>query len=641
MMNSQDARSLWKSFALILLLTGFFVIYLLVKPGDPASVTFVDNVVQGLLEGVGLFLTLPFFLRDGYRVQLFPTILQRGVVSVKTVRRWVPLLFGLGILSYIVGQALWTYNEDIAHLAVLFPTWADAGFLGSYPFLLLAFLLLPSRPLLTGTRTRIILDGLLIVVGVITLGWYFILGPTILQGATTLAGQIIGTAYPFATLLLILCLILLIIHTNDWMERPVVLILSLALIVIIVTDSIYDYQELHNLYVTGGLLDVGWPLGYMLIGLAARAIRLQVAKNRSTAPSPAAILSQKTTTLSSLWRSLLPYLFVPAVVLLLVYVQYLGKNTVLEEGVRLGTTLLMILLLIRQAFAIRETIIQNNTLRMVQQDVSTKNAALNNANTQLEEQARQIEEAYKQEHELNELKDQFLLHINHELRTPLTTMQGYLELMHMGSTQLPEKERGFLLSARESSEELMLLVNNVLDVTSIIAGQTPHCGKLSLASIVRYVLEQIDPRNVQAYQIQIDIPEEMVVWADQQFLRQIFQNLLSNAFKYTPQGTTIRISAILCESASQELARVQVSVKDEGPGIPPEELAQLFGKFVRLERDRSGTVAGSGLGLYICKQLVESMQGRIWVESTGIEGEGSLFCFTLLVNSPDIATIQG
>jgi signal transduction histidine kinase len=371
----------------------------------------------------------------------------------------------------------------------------------------------------------------------------------------------------------------------------------------------------------------------MLIGLAARAIRLQVARNVSNAPSSAMLLSQKASTLSSLWRSLLPYLFVPAVVLLLVYVQYLGKNSVLEGGVRLGTILLMILLLIRQALAIRETIMQNSRLRIVQQDVSAKNAALNDANTQLEEQARQIEEAYKRERELNELKDQFLLHINHELRTPLTTMQGYLELLNMGSMQLPDKEKMFLQSALESCDELMLLTSNVLDVTSIIAGQNPECEELSVASVVQAVLEQIDPRNAQAYQIQVDIPEDVIVWADQQFLRQILRNLLSNAFKYTPQQTTITISAVLHDHALQEhdpLPCVCISVKDMGPGIPAEEQALLFGKFVRLKRDRSSSVSGSGLGLYICKQLVEAMQGRIWVESSGVAGEGSCFSFLLL-----------
>jgi len=74
---------------------------------------------------------------------------------------------------------------------------------------------------------------------------------------------------------------------------------------------------------------------------------------------------------------------------------------------------------------------------------------------------------------------------------------------------------------------------------------------------------------------------------------------------------------------------ILISVKDVGPGIPPEELPLLFGQFVRLKRDLSGSVRGTGLGLYVSKQLVEAMKGRIWVESTGRVGEGSRFCFTL------------
>jgi hypothetical protein len=276
-MNSRAVRSLCKSLLLIVLLTGLFVVYLLFKPGNPAWVTLVDNLVQGLLEGVGLFLTLPLFLQRNHPSESAPeSSLSRSVPS-QMMQRWVPLLLGLGILSYIIGQALWTYNENIARLAVLFPSWADAGFLGSYPFVLLAILLLPSRSLPAGTRARIVLDGLMIMVGIVTFSWYFILGPTILQGATTMMGQIIGTAYPLATLVLIFCLLLLLTSTHDREIRLVVLLLSLALLIIVTTDSIYDFQELHNLYQTGTLLDVGWPLGYMLVGLGARLLHVQLA----------------------------------------------------------------------------------------------------------------------------------------------------------------------------------------------------------------------------------------------------------------------------------------------------------------------------------------------------------------------------
>ncbi len=353
--HGQYVRALWKGTLLILMLTGLFVAYLLIKPGGPKAVNLGDNITQGLLEAVGLLLTFPLFWQGSGRGGRFPAPFTGHAAPARTPQRWVPLLLGLAILSYIVGQALWTYNEDIAHLAVLFPTWADAGYLGSYPFVLLALLLLPTRPLTADTRTRILLDSLMIMMGVTTFSWYFILGPTILQGADTVLGQIIGTAYPLATLVLIFCLLLLVLHSHDRAIRPVALILGLAFIIIVVTDSIYDYQELHNLYATGGLLDVGWPLGYMLVGLGARALRAGMGAGHLPASAPAESAGTSVSP-STVWKSMLPYLFVPLVILLLAYTVSAPSHGMLKLGVFLGTALLMGLLILRQFFALRETL---------------------------------------------------------------------------------------------------------------------------------------------------------------------------------------------------------------------------------------------------------------------------------------------
>src|SRR5260221_4634821 len=362
--QGQYMRSLWKSALLILMLTGLFVVYLLIKPGGPKLVNLGDNISQGLLEAVGLLLTFPLFWHGCGRGGRFRAPFTGYVAPARTLQRWVPLLLGLGILSYIVGQALWTYNEDIAHLAVLFPTWADAGYLGSYPFVLLALLLLPPRPLTADTRTRILLDSLMIMVGVTTFSWYFILGPTILpilQGADTVLGQVIGTAYPLATLVLIFCLLLLVLHSHDYAIRPVALILGLAFIIIVLTDSIYDYQELHNMYATGTLLDVGWPLGYMLVGLGAQALRVI----RASRPLPAGASEEgpvQPVPTWPFWQSLLPFLVLPALIALLGYTIATGKITPLERGVFLGTAAFMGLLILRQIIVIRETIGQNHKL---------------------------------------------------------------------------------------------------------------------------------------------------------------------------------------------------------------------------------------------------------------------------------------
>jgi len=123
-----------------------------------------------------------------------------------------------------------------------------------------------------------------------------------------------------------------------------------------------------------------------------------------------------------------------------------------------------------------------------------------------------------------------------------------------------------------------------------------------------------------------------MVWANRKYLCQILRNLLSNVFKYAPKQTPVTISVIVQEDSTQATTStpsVTISIQDAGPGIPLAEQQQLFEKFSRLKRDLASPVRGTGLGLYICKQLVEQMGGRIWVESSGHQGEGSRFCFTL------------
>jgi signal transduction histidine kinase len=247
--------------------------------------------------------------------------------------------------------------------------------------------------------------------------------------------------------------------------------------------------------------------------------------------------------------------------------------------------------------------------------------------------------AYEQQKQLNAFKDEFILNVSHELRTPLTQVYGFIELLIDYHRELDERQQlTFLQRAKYGCQELMHLVNSVLDATRASSGiKPPPLKDIALAVVVRDVIEHLDPRYEQDYTIKLSIPETLIVKADYQYLRQIVRNLFSNAFKYSPKHTIISIDAEVIEEASEKgevQSRVRVCVSDTGPGIPPEEIAHLFQRFVRLKRDVAGTVRGTGLGLYVCKQLVEAMQGRIWVESTGIAGEGSHFYFLLLPGSP-------
>jgi signal transduction histidine kinase len=635
-MNQPGVRFPGKGLVLVLLLSGLFAAYLLIKPGTSQTVTLVDNLIQGLLEGVGLFLAILLWLPGSGRKPLSVRSLLPGAAGTNPAQYRVPLLLGLGILSYIIGQAIWTYNENIAHLPVLFPSWADAGYLGSYPFVLLAILLLPRRPQVTQARVGVLLDGLIIMVGMVTFSWYFVLGPTVLEGTGTLAGRIIGTAYPVATLVLIFCLWRLMARSYDREMQPVVLLLTLALIVIVITDSVYDYLVLYNLYVTGGLLDVGWPLGYMLVGLSAYALQLQLSSGRlSTAPAPAPdrFPEESIRPSFSLGRAMIPSLIVAAAVLLLVWALFAKGDEYQQPGVYLGVGILLGLLVIRQAMVIQETINQNHLLRKMQHDLWARNEALQRANAQIEEQAR-IEAAYEQQRRLNEIKDQFLLNVSHELRTPLTQVYGYLELLgNFHDTLTSEKRAGFTRQATQGCETLLQLINTILDAAGTDSHlNPPQTQELLVVDLVHEVLEQFEPLQRQEHPVHLEIAEGLVVQADRQSLCRVLRNLLSNAFKYTPPHTTIRVVATRCDRVTQhpdDISQLCICVQDSGPGIPHEDIPLLFGKFVRLKRDLASSIRGTGLGLYISKQLVEAMGGSIWVESAGIVGQGSRFYFTL------------
>jgi signal transduction histidine kinase len=111
--------------------------------------------------------------------------------------------------------------------------------------------------------------------------------------------------------------------------------------------------------------------------------------------------------------------------------------------------------------------------------------------------------------------------------------------------------------------------------------------------------------------------------ADERKTKQVLLNLVSNALKYSPAGTDVNIASCIDDE------NVTVRIRDRGLGVPRKDQKRLFERFVRLERDMNSSIRGAGLGLYISKQLIEAMGGRIWMESTGKEGEGSVFVFTL------------
>lgn len=246
----------------------------------------------------------------------------------------------------------------------------------------------------------------------------------------------------------------------------------------------------------------------------------------------------------------------------------------------------------------------------------------------------QLQATHQRLCELDYLKDQFLMTVSHELRTPLTAVQGYLELMGQFQELIPpEQQREFLQKARRSCDELVVLLNNVMDASrlEVEAGISPaQLTSVSVEGMVQSIITLIEPQILhEQREIHLCVPPHLSVQADAERLRQVLLNISMNALKYSPPGTPVAFSARVVHDTHPA---VIISVTDRGNGIAPQDQTSVFQRFVRLERDINSPIRGSGLGLYISSRLMEIMEGKIWIESSGIAGEGTTFHIQLPMN---------
>jgi signal transduction histidine kinase len=247
--------------------------------------------------------------------------------------------------------------------------------------------------------------------------------------------------------------------------------------------------------------------------------------------------------------------------------------------------------------------------------------------------------AYARERELDRLKDQFISSVNHELRTPIMALQGYLAIAReLGERGDLKQQAHMLTRGTQATEHLAGIVRSVLDIRRV-ENDTANLAlaPVTLRSVVVQAIDLLDPRSAQGKErdLRLQVPEDLVVMADADRLRQVLLNLLSNAVKYSDPGTPVDVHA-RCVTRSGARQRnghagdtIELTVRDYGLGVPPDQAVLLFQRFVRLERDIASPVMGTGLGLAICRAYIEAMGGRIWLDSSGIPGEGTTVAFAL------------
>ncbi|HKJ26585.1 MAG TPA: GAF domain-containing protein, partial [Anaerolineales bacterium] len=243
--------------------------------------------------------------------------------------------------------------------------------------------------------------------------------------------------------------------------------------------------------------------------------------------------------------------------------------------------------------------------------------------------------------EVDRLKSEFVATVSHELRTPMTPIKGYVEFLLMGGTgDLNEQQREFLNIIKTNVDRLGILVNDLLDVSRIEAGKVALSFQpIDLQEVVHDSVNTIlhqseeDDRPVK---VDVEMPDNLPsIYGDNERVRQIVTNLVDNAYKYSPEGSVVRLVVKELEDT------IQVSVIDQGIGIFPDEHDKIFERFYRGENHLVMATAGTGLGLPIVKELVEMHNGRIWVTSSGVPGEGSAFSFTLPLYQSEKETAIG
>ncbi|MBI2871615.1 MAG: response regulator [Chloroflexi bacterium] len=221
---------------------------------------------------------------------------------------------------------------------------------------------------------------------------------------------------------------------------------------------------------------------------------------------------------------------------------------------------------------------------------------------------------------IGKLKDEFIGLVSHEIRTPLTTVIAGLD-MAMTPGMTAEETQEVLSAAADGAESLAHIVNNLVELSRYQANRMQISrAPIDVGAVIKEIVGKEQVRS-RAHPIAVDIPQTLPrVGVDQLRLEQILRNLLDNAAKYSPDGTEIRVCA------RQQADSLLISVSDQGIGIAADEQARLFQPFQRLEAG-GRNAKGLGLGLLVCKRLVEAHDGRIWVESE--PGRGSTFYFTL------------
>jgi len=267
-------------------------------------------------------------------------------------------------------------------------------------------------------------------------------------------------------------------------------------------------------------------------------------------------------------------------------------------------------------------------LRSIKTQKAKLERSINEKTVELQQEAEERRKAQLKAEESDKLKTSFLANMSHEIRTPVNAIVGFADLLK--DKNLNEEEKGLYLSyIIGGGKSLLNLINDIIDISKIEAGQIriSHdvCNVCKMFSELFMTFnEELKKRNKQNIELSFNILpgyEKLEIFTDPYRLKQVLNNLIANAIKFTDQGS------IVFGFSMDETQRITFYVKDSGIGIPADKLEVIFERFRQVEESYTRNFEGTGLGLAISKKLTYLMGGEMWVEST--QGEGSSFYFSI------------
>ncbi|HKQ02455.1 MAG TPA: ATP-binding protein [Actinomycetes bacterium] len=516
-------------------------------------------------------------------------------------------LLGSAALAWGLGQVVWTVIE-LRDGSPAVPTLADAGYLAAVPLLIAGVLAFPTAPMRATARLRTLLDGLLIAASLLFLGWATVLGEAFKNdGGSSGIERAFCLAYPLGDI--VAGTIVLVLLTRSRGRGVVHLsMIGAAVFSLLVADLGFAYKHPTGSYGTGGLVDAGWVVGWLL--LAATALKPTVAELRRSDDEVE----------PSITRLALPY--APLIVAAVTGVGIQITTGEFEPFLVFTGTVIGLLVISRQIVAL----IENRQL----------NARLRATVVQLSEREQELKDSLRRElaaadrlRAMDDMKDTFLRAVSHDLRTPLTAMLGVAVTLERTRLNLPREQALDLVGMLvEKTRKLERLLKDLLDLNRLEEGVLePNRSLTDVRELVHRVVTEVD--QLAGWPIDIEA-EPIQAFIDGPKVERIVENLLLNTTRHTPPGTRVWVKA-LARGADLELI-----VEDAGPGVPAELAGTIFEAFRRASGPGPAPTMshhrGVGIGLSLVARFAALHGGHAWVDERW--GGGAAFHVLL----PDVVS---